>query len=92
MRVELTKRFLATVRALPESDVAAVDAALSNLPAIFGRPHQHAGASVRAIRPPVYEMRASLALRIVFVRSGDVLKVDFVGNHDDVRRYLRSLR
>jgi hypothetical protein len=45
---------------------------------------------VRPLRPPVYELCASRTLRIVFVRYGDVLRVDFVGDHAAVRRYLRG--
>lgn len=88
MEIRLTKRFLAAVRRLPAADAAAVDSAL----ATFGRPHAHAGGSVRPIRAPVYELRATLALRVVFARDGDALKVDFVGTHAEVQRYLRNTR
>jgi hypothetical protein len=91
VQIELTKRFLASVRKLSESDAGAIDAALAELLANFGRPHAHIGASVRPLLPPVYELRVSLALRIIFVRYGDVLRVDFVGDHAAVRRYLRGL-
>lgn len=90
MKVQLTKKFLARVQSLSAADSAAVDAALADLLNTFGRPHQHAGTSIRPLRPPVYELRLSLSLRIVFVRNGDVLPVDFVGNHDEVRAYLRN--
>jgi hypothetical protein len=39
---------------------------------------------------PFYELRATLALRIVFVREGDLLIVDFVGDHDAVADYIRN--
>jgi mRNA-degrading endonuclease RelE of RelBE toxin-antitoxin system len=90
VQIELTKRFFAAVKKLPAAEVAAVDEALAELLANFGRPHAHSGASVRPLLPPVYEMRASLALRIVFARDGDILRVDFVGDHAGVRRYLRN--
>lgn len=92
MKVLLTKRFLAAASDLSREERIAIDAALSGLLATFGRPHAHTGLSVRPLRPPVYELRASLALRIVFVRAGDVLKVDFVGDHSAVRDYLRNKR
>ena len=90
MQIELTNRFLAVVKRLPGPDVVAVDAALTELLANFGRPHTHVGGGVRPLVPPVYELRASRALRIVFVRYGDVLRVDFVGDHAAVRRNLRG--
>jgi len=92
VEIRLTKRFLAAVRRLPAADAAAVDTALAQLLATFGRPHVHTGGSVRPIRAPVYELRATLALRVVFTRDGDTLKVDFVGTHADLQRYLRNTR
>ena len=92
MKVLLTKRFLAAASKLAREERRAVDAALSSLLATYGRPHAHAGGSVRPLKPPVYELRASLALRVVFVRDGDALKVDFVGDHGAVRDYLRNSR
>ena len=90
MEIELTKRFLAAARHLVAVDAAAVDAALAQLLTNFGRPHAHTGTSVRPLRPPVYELRATRALRVLFVRHGEILKVDFVGDHDAVRRYLSN--
>ena len=90
MQIELTKRFLAAARKLPAEEVARVDAALAVLSETFGRPHLHAGRSVRLLRKDVYELRASLAARIIFVRAGPVLRVDFVGDHDAVADYLRN--
>ncbi|MBK8474787.1 MAG: hypothetical protein IPL39_00350 [Opitutaceae bacterium] len=92
MKVLLTKRFLAAASELSQEDRIAVDASLSGLLATFGRPHAHAGRSVRPLKPPVYELRASLALRVVFVLEGDVLKVDFVGDPSAMRDYLRNRR
>lgn len=92
MKVLLTKRFLAAASELSRADRLALDTALSGLLGTYGRPHAHTGGSVRPLKPPVYELRASLALRVVFVREGDTLKVDFVGDHSAVRDYLRNRR
>lgn len=92
MKVLLTKRFLAAASELSQEDRVAVDASLSGLLTTYGRPHSHAGRSVRPLKPPVYELRSSLGLRVVFVLEGDVLKVDFVGDHGAVRAYLRNWR
>lgn len=40
----------------------------------------------------VYEARASLAIRIVWAEQEDTVSFVLVGLHDDVKRYLRSLR
>ena len=92
MKVLLTKRFLAVANKLTREERATVEAALAGLNETYGRPHTHTGGSVRPLKPPVYEMRASLVLRIIFIREGDALKVDFVGDHGAVRDYLRNAR
>ena len=40
----------------------------------------------------VFEARATRAIRIVWVESGDLVSFALVGSHDEVTRYLRSLR
>ncbi len=40
----------------------------------------------------VFEARATQATRIVWVEEGDAVYFGLVGSHDDVTRYLRSLR
>lgn len=89
-RVTLTKRFLALAKALPAAERTEIDAALKSLPETWGRPHAHRGASVRVLKTPAYELRAGLALRVIFFALGDELRCDFVGTHDEVRRYLRN--
>lgn len=75
---------------LPESAAAQVRAALGQIPAAFGRPHVHAGIGLRQLKPGVYEARIGLGLRAVFSREDDILVVECIGHHDDVRRFLRS--
>ncbi|MBI2924507.1 MAG: hypothetical protein HYY24_02250 [Verrucomicrobia bacterium] len=56
----------------------------------FGRPHQHLGLSIRKLKPSVFECRASLDLRILFVDHPDRLDVTFIGDHDEVQAELRT--
>ena len=90
MRILLTKRFLACVKKLNAANATAVAAALEALSETFGALHSHTGQTIRVLRSPVYELRANLTLRVVFVRSGDALLVDFVGTHDEVRAFLKN--
>ena len=91
MRLQLTKRFLAGVKKLSAPDRAAVDVALSGRLSTFGHPYAHGGKSVRVLKAPLYEVRATLSLRIVFVRQGDSLIADIVGTHGEVIKYLKNL-
>lgn len=90
MRVELTKRFLIAARKRSADERSVIDAALTAMLQSFDQPHVHRGYSVRVLRRDVFELRASRALRLIFVCEGDVRRVDFVGSHDEVADYLRN--
>ena len=79
----------ALAKLAPEQQ-AEVLAALRQLPTAFGRPHAHAGLGVRQLRRGIFEARVGLQVRILFERDGDLLVVKTLGNHDDIRRYLRA--
>jgi len=57
----------------------------------FGRPHLHAGSGLRALRSGVYECRLNLRQRLVFTLEPGSLYFHFIGNHDEVNRFLKSL-
>lgn len=40
----------------------------------------------------VYEARATSAIRILFVTSGDLTAFSFIGNHNEVRQFIRRFR
>ena len=40
----------------------------------------------------IFEARVTQATRIVWVEQGDTVSFGLVGSHDEVKRYLRSLR
>lgn len=75
---------------MPAVERAAVVAALKELPHQFGRPHLHSGLGIRRLRPDTFEFRASRALRGLFLWRQGEIRVEYVGNHDDIRRYLRD--
>jgi hypothetical protein len=56
----------------------------------FGQPHQHLGLSIRKLKSSVFECRASLDLRILFVDHPDRLVVAFIGTHGEVQKELWS--
>ena len=66
--------------------------AISQLPEAFGWPHFHSGLGLLKLRPCVFEFRAGLDLRLLFVEEKDALYVNFIGDHDEVRRALKSGR
>lgn len=50
------------------------------------------GLGFKKIGQDKYEFRAGLRLRIVVKAEGDIYYLVFIGNHDEVRRYLRKYR
>jgi hypothetical protein len=59
----------------------------------FGKPHQHQGLRIRDLGSNLYECRSGLDVRLIFVEDGTTkpptLYFDMIGNHADVRRYLK---
>ncbi len=85
--IETTPRFR---KSIPEGHHAAVQETLNAVREGFGKPHVHAGLSVRKIRKNLFECRTGLKLRLVFEAHKGVLTFDFSGNHDQVEAYLRN--
>ena len=87
----LSPRFFAALDRLGGGDAARVEEMLRALPDCFGKPHLHAGISIRRLRNDVFECRAGLKVRLLFRARRQALEVFFVGNHDEVRKLIRDL-
>ena len=48
------------------------------------------GLGLKKLGPGVFEARAGLGLRIVYVEEGNRMMLALLGNHDEVRRFLRQ--
>ena len=91
MQLETTAPCRKWVKSLQPSDQKKVLSALTEAAKVFGNPHSHRGAGIRKLRASIMECRAGLHLRMVFLAEPD--KIIFVsgGNHDDIRRYLKTV-
>ena len=89
MKILLPPSFL---EMLPQQDRANVLLAVAKLQQAFKHPHEHSGLGLRKLRPHIWEIRINLDIRVVFRLFNDVAEIDLVGNHDDVQRYLKSIR
>lgn len=67
-------------------------AAIAQVAAAFGDPHQHRGLGLRKIARRSYEIRVHLKWRVVFVHDGKTLTAFDVMNHDEVSLWLRGQR
>ena len=84
--IETTKRFRSAVKG-QDAEVARV---LAEIQSGFGNPHRHAGLGIRKLAPNLFECRAGLKLRLVFVAHKGVLTFDYAGDHGEVQKYLRG--
>jgi hypothetical protein len=89
VKIETTGAFERVLRAVSESDFDVVASALRKLPDAFGHPHSRSG--VRKLRGQIYEMRAGLDRQIVFRKEPDRLFLLLLGNHDQIRRFLKKV-
>jgi plasmid maintenance system killer protein len=92
MKLTLTDAFVREVRALDDAERAAAFDALLGLRAALATPHTHAGLGLRKLhRSGIYEVRVGLRLRLVFALARDEAILVRIADHDEVRRYLRTL-
>ncbi len=76
--------------ALPAAERAECWDALLQLAETFGRPHVHSGIGIRKLGKLLFECRGNRDLRFLFLNLSDSIEVRFLGNHDDVRKEIRS--
>jgi hypothetical protein len=56
----------------------------------LGKPHEHAGVGLRKLSGAYFEGRAGLRLRLIFeVLKGGALYFHLLGDHEEVRRFLK---
>jgi mRNA-degrading endonuclease RelE of RelBE toxin-antitoxin system len=92
LEIEFSPPFRSAIKALSEDQRSRVSTAVGLLPETFGFPHRHAGLGLRRLRPDVYEFRIGRDLRAVFEVVGrGKISLSRIGNHDDVRRFLKGL-
>ncbi len=89
-RIFLSKRCLKSLSKLNAEQKAKAEAVLRDLTESFGKPHLHAGMSVRKLTPDYYECRIDLRWRILLYQRGDNLLAYEVMSHDEMRAFLRG--
>jgi mRNA-degrading endonuclease YafQ of YafQ-DinJ toxin-antitoxin module len=89
--IDFIARFGTDASRLPDEKRREVEAVLRRLPAVFGLPHLHSGLGIRRLKGSYFECRVGHDLRIVFKHNGAVLIMTRIGNHEDVRSFLKSI-
>ena len=90
MRHYFAPRFNREYRKLARKEQEAVDRAVENLLRYFTREIElPPGLGLKRLVEDYWEIRTSLKTRIIF-ELGDPLGFLFVGNHDDVRHFIKG--
>jgi hypothetical protein len=89
--IELDDDFKLEVKALTKEERGIIGAAISDVQEAFGNPHVHSGIGLRKLKPRLYEARTDLGQRLLFEDRDDCLFFFKLGNHDEIRKYLKSL-
>jgi hypothetical protein len=76
-------------RKLTPAQQAAVNAAIARFESAFGQPHAHSSLGLRRFGP-YFEFRVGLGLRVLFLHDQGDLFLCFVGNHDQVRAFIKQ--
>ena len=91
-QLAVSDRFRTQLRKLPAQDQRKAAAVLERFLTTLPEGRIPVGFGFKKINGDKYELRVNLRLRVVMKAEGDVLICHLIGNHEDVRRYLREYR
>jgi len=92
LKINIDESLRRRLRDLDKQSRRRVGVALDQLAAAWGNPHLHAGAGIRKLPDGYFECRSGLKLRLLFKVQADALHIVLMGNHDEVRRFIKSSR
>ena len=91
-RLAASTHFQKQLKKLSPHDQQKVSGALKGLLSALHAGALPAGYGFKKINGDKYELRVDLRTRIVMKADGDTLVCHLIGNHDEVRRFLRTYR
>jgi hypothetical protein len=91
LKIEIDPGLLQQLRELEKGERRSIGELIEKVRGGFGHPHLHGGTGLRALGSGVYECRLNLRQRLIFTLEPGALYFHFIGNHNEVSRFLRSL-
>jgi mRNA-degrading endonuclease RelE of RelBE toxin-antitoxin system len=92
LKLSFADKFRRQCKAASSQDRAAILKTLLDLELTLTSPQEHSGLGLRKLHSDGYwEVRAGLSLRVLFRLDKDEAIFVFIGNHDEVKRFLSSL-
>ena len=82
-------KFRRAYHRLPGAERQLIDYALRQLATYLDTRHASVGLGIKKLAAGVFEVRAGLSLRIVYVEEGPRVVLALLGNHDEVHRFLK---
>lgn len=91
MKYEYKPSFDKTFKRLPPDRKKRVSEAISFLVDFFETGEKTKGLGLKHLRGNFWEIRADIKDRIIFTLEGSTVGFVIVGNHDEIRRFLKSV-
>ena len=89
--VELGASWKRWVKHRGDAEMEEVNERIPQLVETFGKSHGHAGLGLRHLRKNAFEFRISRGIRVVFLFfKPNRLHLMMIGNHDEVRTWLKE--
>jgi hypothetical protein len=89
--VEIGTSWRRWARRRTDEELLEVKQRCAQLAAAFGASHRHSGLGLRALREGHFEFRISKGLRVIFLLIRPrTLRLMMIGNHDDVRTWIKE--
>ena len=91
MRYAYQPSFLETTRGLSKDHAAKLLKAMEKFQRAMDSHEWPRGLEMTHLRAEYFEFRVDIHLRVVYHRSGNLVQYVLYGNHDQVRRFLKTL-
>ena len=88
--VRIHARLLKEIRAKSAIERKEIGGKIAEAQRCIGQPHIHKGIGLRKLRDDYFEIRVGLKLRLIFENTSDALIFEFLGDHDDVKHFLKA--
>jgi hypothetical protein len=87
--IRIAPDLLKAIRCMPVPERKAVGQSIAAAQRCIGQPHRHRGLGLRKLRDEWYEVRVGLKLRLLFENAPEALVFELLGDHDDVKNFLK---
>lgn len=90
MKFYSTPSFMKCFKKLAPNRKMIINDAIGDLLNLYDTGLNPKGLGLKQLRKNLWEIRASLQERILFSLKGDTIHFILIGNHDEIKRYLRN--